>query len=118
MSAPIIYSEKKPDVIDMLNAHIVEKADLIRAMTIEETENHIEKLRYEFSFSIRDLERKTLHKRQTEPLVDSESILERIKRKQPTSKSKKQGRKKKTPREKMKALGIYTDEQLTAMGVK
>ncbi|KKK92475.1 hypothetical protein LCGC14_2702570 [marine sediment metagenome] len=118
MAAPIIYSEKKPDVIDMLNKHIEKRLDCIQAMSIEETEIHVEKLRWEFRYSVKELERKTLHKRQTEPLADSESVLERIKRKQPTKKSKKQGRKKKTPREKMKALGIYTDEQLTAMGVK
>ena len=118
MPTPITFSKEKPDVIDMLNKHIVKRLDPIRAMSIEETEIHVEKLRWEFNYSVRELERKTIHKRQTEPLVDSESVLERIKRKQPTKKSKKQGRKKKTPRERMKALGIYTDEQLTAMGVR
>lgn len=115
MSSQVIYSEEKPTVIDMLNAHIEKRVDSIIAMTIEEAEAHVEKMRWEFNFTAKELARKTFVRGSIEPLETTESVLEKIKRRQPT---KKQGRKRKTAREKMKALGCYTDKQLDDMGVK
>lgn len=116
MAKPIVYSKEKPDVIAMLNAHIEKVVDPIRAMSFEKLEGHVECLRWEFEYSIKMLDRKKVNAFKVAPLETGDSVLEKIQKRTP--KRKKQGRKKRSPRETLKALGIYSDDQITAMGIK
>lgn len=117
MSKAIIFSEDKPNVIDMLNKHIDKMVDIIRTMTIEQVEVHVELLRWEFNYAAKVLEKKKVSAFKVAPLEDGESVLERIQKRTP-AKKKGQSRKKRTAKEKLLALGIYTEAQIEAMGVK
>ena len=117
MSKEIIFSQEKPNVIDMLNKHIDKTVDPIRAMNIEQVEIHVEILRWELKYSIERLKKLGSVNFNVTALETSESVLERIKKRTP-KRTKGQGKKKRTAREKLLALGIYTDEQIEAMGVK